>query len=44
MFFSGTLLVIRVPTEKGSEILFGREYKREIYISQAADNNSILVR
>ena len=29
---------------KNSEILFGSKYKREIYISQAADNNSFLVR
>ena len=29
---------------KNSDILFGSEYKREIYISQAADNNSFLVR
>ena len=31
-------------TEKFTNILFGSEYKREISISQAADNNSFLVR
>ena len=29
---------------KSSDILFGSEYKREIWISQAADDNSFLVR
>ena len=29
---------------KNSDILFGSEYKPEIQISQAADNNSFLVR
>ena len=29
-FFQPTLFVIRVPTEKDSDILFGSEYKREI--------------
>ena len=39
-FFSRILVVIL----KISDVLFGSEYKREIYISQAADNNSFLVR
>ena len=41
LFLFSTILVVIL---KNSDILFGSEYKREIQISKAADNNSILVR
>ena len=43
-FCSASVLVIRVPTEKDSDVLFGDEYKHEIQISQAADDSSFFVR
>ena len=39
LFFSTIFVIL-----KNSDILFGSEYKREIKILQAADNNSFLVR
>ena len=43
LFFSQLSLEIRVPTEN-LDFLFGSEYKRDIQISQAADNNPFFVR
>ena len=41
--FQPSVFVIRLPTVKDSDMLLGSEYKREIYNSQAADDNSIFV-
>ena len=39
-----SLRFLRKAPTKNSDILFGSDYKRENLISQAADDNSILVR